>query len=367
MQYPAQLPGLTRIRFFAAIWVVFYHWRAPWVVDVDAATNLFALGRFGVDLFFILSGFVLTHVYVASRETGEFHFGRFILARFARIYPLHLATLAFLALVAVAATQLGAPFDPDRFPIADLPAQLLMLHAWGFAPQLGWNGPSWSISAEWFAYLAFPAYLMIAVRLKQRPWMLVIIATALFFALDQVHLRLFGETLPMATERFGVIRIIPEFLMGAALYRLGERYSLSKTVARIGLAAAIIVYLAAAHWAWDDRVIALLGAPLIFLLAELDRHAVARTKSDILSYLGDISYAIYMIHVPFFMVAFNVLQDVFGLIDETMSTGVFIVLFALMIIASSATYQWLERPARSGIRKLGNHVLGKPTHKPSAS
>ncbi|WP_417481369.1 acyltransferase family protein, partial [Maricaulis sp.] len=100
--------------------------------------------------------------------------------------------------------------------------------------------------------------------------------------------------------------------------------------------------------------------------AELDRHAVARTKSDILSYLGDISYAIYMIHVPFFMVAFNVLQDVFGLIDETMSTGVFIVLFALMIIASSATYQWLERPARSGIRKLGNRVFGAPTHKPSS-
>jgi len=337
----------------------------PWVVDVDSTTQLFAMGRFGVDLFFILSGFVLTHVYVTAREEGRFQFGRFLIARIARIYPLHLAMLAFLGVVAISATRLGVPFEPDRFPLADLPAHLLMVHAWGFAPNLGWNGPSWSISAEWFAYLAFPAYLMIAVALKRRPWALVTIAVVLFFLLDQVHLRLFGETLPMATERFGVIRIIPEFLIGVALYRLGQAWQLPKMLARVSLAAVVLVYLFSAHMAVDDRVLALLGAPLIFLLAELDRHAATQANKGIFVYLGDISYAIYMIHVPFFMVAFNLLQDVLGVIAETMSTGLFAGLLVIMIGVSSLTYEFFEKPARTGIRGMGNRVLREQPKKPN--
>jgi len=359
--YPQNLPGLTRMRFFAALWVVFYHWREPWVVDIDASSQIFAMGRFGVDLFFILSGFVLTHVYVAAREEGRFKFGRFIIARFARIYPLHIATLAFLGVVAFGAAQLGVPFEPERFPLQDLPAHLLLVHAWGFAPNFGWNGPSWSISAEWFAYLAFPAYLMLAVALKRRPLVLLAIAVALFFILDQVHLRLFGETLPMATERYGVIRIIPEFLIGVGLYRLGQIWSLPKSIARLSMAVVVTMYLLFAHMAVDDRVLALLGAPLIFLLAELDRHAEAKASAGVFVYLGDISYAIYMIHVPFFMVAFNFLQDVVGAIDETMSTGLFAVLLVIMIGASALTFEIIEKPARSGIRRLGDRFLKTPT------
>ena len=74
--YPAHLVSLTRLRFFAALWVVFYHWRAPWDFDVDTVTQLLAMGRFGVDLFFILSGFVLAHVYLLAREEGRFDFAR---------------------------------------------------------------------------------------------------------------------------------------------------------------------------------------------------------------------------------------------------------------------------------------------------
>lgn len=354
--YPTHLVSLTRLRFFAALWVVFYHWRVPWDVDIDALTQLFAMGRFGVDLFFILSGFVLTHVYVAQREEGRFDFLRFIIARFARIWPLHIAVIAVLAVIGVGAAVLDVPFDSERFALADLPANILMIHAWGFAPDLSWNGPSWSISAEWFAYLAFPVYLMAAIGLKNRPWILLAISVALFFGLDQVHLRLFGETLPMATERYGVIRIIPEFLIGVGLYRLGQAHQVSRNVARIAFVSTLGVYLIAAHGAWDDRIIALLGAPLIFLLAELDRHA-GDQAGGVMAYLGDISYAMYMLHVPFFMVSFNLLQDVFGVLQDTMSTGLFAGLLILMLGASAVTYEGLEKPARKHVRALGNSVL----------
>jgi peptidoglycan/LPS O-acetylase OafA/YrhL len=359
LAYPAHFASLTRLRFFAALWVVFYHWRVPWAVEIDAVTDLLAMGRFGVDLFFILSGFVLAHVYIDAREHGRFDFKRFIIARFARIWPLHITVILFLLAVWAGATLLNVPFEQDQFALRDLPANILMIHAWGFAPDQTWNGPSWSISAEWFAYLAFPAYLMIAARFSQRPWMLLGVAALLFFGLDLVHSRLFGETLPMATERFGVIRIIPEFLIGIALYNLGRAVVMPRLAARFALAVVLFVYLWAAHSGWDDRVVALLGAPLIFLLAELDRHA-GETRAGALTYLGDVSYSIYMLHVPFFMVAFNALQDVAGVIDQSMSTSLFAALLILLLAASAMTFEWIEKPARIYLRKLGDQWLAWP-------
>lgn len=357
VSYPRHLISLTRLRFFAALWVVFYHWRAPWEVDVDSVTQFLAMGRFGVDLFFILSGFVLAHVYLNARETGRFDFPRFLVARFARIWPLHMAVILFLVLVWFMAVVLSVPFETERFAIADLPANILMVHAWGFAPDQSWNGPSWSISAEWFAYLAFPAYLMAAMAFRARPWALLLIAIVLFFALDQVHLALFGETLPMATESFGVIRIIPEFLIGVALFGVGKRHVLPRSVARSAFVLMLGLYLWAAHWAWDDRILALLGAPMIFLLAELDRHA-GEVRPGPFNYLGEISYSVYLIHVPFFMVGFNLLQDVLGWVDQTISLPGLVALLLAMIAAAAGTYHWIERPARSCLRSWGDRILG---------
>lgn len=354
--YPADLPGLTRLRFFAALWVVFYHWRAPWSVDIDAYTGLFAMGRFGVDLFFILSGFILTHVYLRARQHGQFNFLKFIIARFARIYPLHIGTIAAMAAMGLGAFVLGVPFDRQVFALTDLPANLLMIHAWGFAPDPSWNGPSWSISAEWFAYLAFPAYLMIALALSQRPIALLGIAVASFFVLDWLHRTLFGESLPMATEQFGVIRIIPEFLIGVGLYQFGARHSVPGPIAMTALIVTLGIYLSAAHFRLDDRIIALLGAPIIYLLAELDRLAPQPGTHGPFHFLGEISYAVYMIHVPFFMFAFNLLQDVLGLVDTTISTGALILLLALMLAVSGAAYKWFERPVRESIRRWGNKL-----------
>ena len=112
-----------------------------------------------------------------------------------------------------------------------------------------------------------------------------------------------------------------------------------------------------AHWAWDDRIIALLGAPLIYTLAELDRHSRRAPKRDAVRYLGERSYAVYMLHVPFFMIAFNLFQDVFGLIDDTISTVSLLAMLVAMLAASSATYEWLEKPSRHVIRRWGDTWL----------
>ena len=125
-----------------------------------------------VDLFFVVSGFVIARQYF-GRVNDAASIGRFLWRRLARIYPLHLATLAFYMALAGALHFGAARTDnPARYPLSDLPAQFLLLHAF-IGERLTFNFPSWSLSAEMFCYLLFPAVALIAQRRKEaslRSW-----------------------------------------------------------------------------------------------------------------------------------------------------------------------------------------------------
>src|SRR5580700_567280 len=91
---PEQLASLTPLRGIAALWVVIFHfcWYFP-AVHPERYTGAVYKGYLAVDMFFVLSGFVITHVYkegFARRVTGR-RYRDFLKARVARIYPLHIA------------------------------------------------------------------------------------------------------------------------------------------------------------------------------------------------------------------------------------------------------------------------------------
>ncbi|HEY9218085.1 MAG TPA: acyltransferase, partial [Phenylobacterium sp.] len=209
---------LTALRFFAAFWVVMFHYWPK--LDAPATPMLVDKGYLGVELFFILSGFILCHVYRSQVEGRSFHYGKFLWARLARVYPLHLATLVGLGALALAATVAGVGVDPNILSWESLPANLLLVHAWGFAPVAGWNHPSWSISAEWFAYLSFPLFAWAALALKTRPLVAVALAAGFLAALYAGFEQLAGFPLTKATIQWGALRIVPCFALGCALHSL---------------------------------------------------------------------------------------------------------------------------------------------------
>jgi len=151
-EFRADLPALTGIRGVAAWFVVLFHVRIGASAQLPAwLIGIFAKGYLAVDLFFMLSGFVLWLNYSESlRSKGAASVPRFFGRRIARIWPLHAAILCATAAFALL-LQLSGHGDPIHYPWSDLPLHLLLIQNWGFSNSLTWNDPAWSISCEFAA------------------------------------------------------------------------------------------------------------------------------------------------------------------------------------------------------------------------
>jgi len=340
---------LTSLRFFAAFWVVLFHY---WPKLAVAQTPTFVTkGYLGVELFFILSGFILCHVYRTGVEEGRFKYGGFLWARLARVYPLHLATLIGMGALALAAGVAGLPIDPNIASLPALPANLLLVQAWGLAPVAGWNHPSWSISAEWFAYLSFPLFAWGALRLKRRPIMAVVGAIAFLAGLYGAFQAVAGFPLTEATIAWGALRIVPCFAYGCALHLMWrERPTTNRSSALLGAAfSGAGVVIAAACGAPDALIVAGLGF-VIFFLARLAQAGSNLLGAPPLVYLGEISYSVYMICVPWKIVFVNGATKLLELKDEHLPLGVWLVFLFSVIPLAAASYHLIEKPARERMK-----------------
>ena len=351
MQDGQHIRQLTSLRFFAAFWVVAFHYWPK--LAAPGTPGLVEKGYLGVELFFVLSGFILSHVYRSSVEEGRFNYGSFLWARLARVYPLHLATLIGMGLLAGAAMAAGFNIDPNILSWRALPANLLLLQAWGFAPVAGWNHPSWSISAEWFAYLTFPLFAWAALKLKERPVVALVAAAAFLVWLNLAFEALAGFPLTQATIAWGALRIVPCFAYGCALHAFWTARPAKDRRAALALTALSIsgVIAAAAVGAPDPVLVIGLGIVILAL------GRLAQTGSNLLGqapfvYLGEISYSVYMVCVPWKIVFVNSAAKLFQLSDERLPLGLWLVFLIGVVPLAAASYHLIEKPARSRMKLM---------------
>jgi peptidoglycan/LPS O-acetylase OafA/YrhL len=344
---PLDLKPLTALRFAAAMWVVSFHY---WPHLAGAAMpTLVAKGYLGVEMFFVLSGFILCHVYLDGFGERRFRYGSFLWARVARIYPLHLAVMAALGLLAVAATVAGMSLGTGLVNWPALPANILLLHAWGLAPQAAWNHPSWSISAEWFAYLSFPAFAWAAWRLKGRPTMAVVGALIVLFGLYTVFEAWAGFALTQATFRWGALRIVPCFAYGNAIYLLWRSGAMqTRLQATFWSAAFAALALALAQVDAPDASIVTAFGGLILALAGLTSTGSTLLSGRVGVYLGEISYSVYMVCFPWLLV-YGKAMDKLG-VGESMPLVWWIPLIVGVVPVAALAHHLVERPARRFLR-----------------
>jgi len=353
---PEQIKPLTSLRFFAAVWVVLYTYIKE--LNLPVHFGLIDHGYLGVDLFFVLSGFILSYVYLEGFGTGRFNYGTFITHRLARIYPLHIATLAFtLMLVGVAALR-GVQLDANAGNLAALPAHLLLVQGWGLAPTPSFNHPSWSISAEWFAYLSFPAVAFAAWRLRTRPMLAVGLAVLLVVVMYIVFEAVAGFSLAHATFQWGALRIVPAFVLGAALYLAHRAGAVARpAVAMGGAMAASLIVIAASSFSRADVVIVIACGLLVLSMSGLGRDGTGILSSKPLVYLGEISFATYMIYVPWKWVY---LKAVNALLRTDHQPLPFIWWFAgllALVPLSMLAHHLIEVPFRRVVRRFGEKIL----------
>jgi peptidoglycan/LPS O-acetylase OafA/YrhL len=348
---PKHILSLTGIRFFAAAWVVVFHYRDEFTALVPGfgmIANFVGQGFQAVPLFFILSGFILSHTYFATYSFRDHP--HFVFLRFARLWPVHLATIAILLCYVALLTLRKGHFVSDNFSFAALPTELAMIRCW-FSKNLIWNYPAWSIQSEWFAYLFIFPLAAVCVRKANKPILLGAAAVGLL-ALQSF--------LPIDKFPGKCADIAFLFFVGSCLYRLR-----------------VLLGEQSLHWA------AMLGG--FFLLAGLETSLIFSnflincgfalivfglsygrgTLSWILSrrwivYGGTISYSLYMTHA--------VVGKFYGLFSRKLILSsqpvrlvVFFCLLAALLGAAMALYHTVEFPCNKALRALrsGRKKLSK--------
>lgn len=350
VQTPPDLRALTGLRFLAALWVVLY---TAWPhLDVSWVPVAVTKGYLGVEVFFVLSGFILSHVYLEAAGQRRYSYGGFLWARIARVYPLHLVTLFGMVALGIAGTAAGLSIDGSLTDWRALPAHLTMTHAWGLAPTSAFNHPSWSISAEWFAYLTFPAYAFVAWRMRERPVMAVLGAVVLALGIYAAFQPLAGFSLTEATFRWGALRIVPCFALGCALYLVHRRAPIPYA-GPVALISGLAMLASASLGLWDPVTVLLAGS-LILGLGSLGNARAGLLGSKAGVYLGEISYSIYMVCAPVLLVMTNVAARLTGTEDKRFHIIVWLVLVAAIPLTAMVTYHLVERPCRKALREVAD-------------
>ena len=375
-----KLGPLTSFRFFAAISVVFYHF----LRGADSGFSPFSrfhllasYGALGVAFFFILSGYILVYNYGGTLERAQRLNARsFWWKRFARIYPLFL----FALIVSVPNRLLfdvqlhGVAGALIRMPVTLL-ANLLLVHAWYWHLNGGWNGPGWSLSAEAFFYLIFPSLLRGLASIRDRDWKAAIAKSAGLLSLAALVMcaadcglmalgdhdarpwsgdaRYFLTCNPIVNTTF--------FIAGMTLCLGGQRIRRQAPRASrwLNIVCGVVVLLGMADIGFNydfpgairTACASIFFSALILLGGGGGPAWISRLLSwSPLLLLGEASYALYLLQFPVFH-AFAQLWAAAGMRAYNPSalsnSGFYAAYIAVLIAVSILSYKCLEQPARN--------------------
>ncbi len=379
---------LTGIRFVAAAWVLVYHLQGPLtvigVMSIPVLSDVIRVGRLGVDLFFALSGFILTYTYLnrlgprlIAGATLEFWW-----LRLARVFPVHFVMLNVAGIAVVAQAWLtGVEKDRPWLNPVDYVRQLLLVQEWGPHPERGWNVVAWSLSMEWLAYLCFPLLVLVLFLLHKRVSTAVLVI-AWFLVLTPLLVRGAMTGDPYYTSGWGsIIRVLTEFTAGAITYLVVRRLlpdgqndptpRVERTATVVSIAMPLLVIAAAVflgRWSGAQTLETLTDpeaeplppyfhlwlVPLLIVwigALALSRRGQAKwlsTKALVLG--GVVSYSLYMTHLVWFGVC-RAAMNVLGI-----EGGILYAVGWALAIAGAFVVAWLmwrivEEPCRRFMRK----------------
>ncbi len=347
-----RLDSLEGLRFLSSIAIVAGHY-VPYVVSTPLIGRL----HLAVDLFFVISGIVIAERYAGRLATGA-EYLRFMSRRVARLYPLHLATLAFYVAVGVLVWSGKLhPVDAARYNPSMLVPNLLLVHAWLPSGVISFNYVSWSISAEILVYLCFPAIVWLLRRHALLSLAGILVLTV---GLAVLAMSLTGKPLTKLSWEAGILRAVPSF--GFGVWTSCHADWLAARARQIASPLAVAVLAAAVAVSMLLRVEEFIVLALIWLLVAAaflcDRTGRATfLATPWLAARGELTYSIYMLHTVVATVVLAVATPkLFGTGLPARCAGAVLALAFLYAIAR-LSLRYFEQPLRRRINAAADVAL----------
>jgi len=360
----AEIPALTGLRGIAALLVAVYHINPPDRASASPVVHFVGKGYLWVDLFFVLSGFVIalnySHLFAAGWSRRAW--GDFLLRRLARVYPLYLAVTG--AGIALTLAHLRLPALPSEGGREMAAANLLMIQSWGLAPSI--NGAAWSLSTEWAAYLLFPA--LVSLALFMRPalaWsalLAALLATVATVALTMHDGAYHSGPLDAYDGRTAepLLRCLGGFTLGLVLCRAARSERLLALASHDAtIAAGVLLLILGLVAEVHDLLVYPLFALLVIGLYG-NRGIVSRIFGCRPVYrLGVLSYSVYLLH-PYLVAPRAELQASLAPRLSAIGAGIGanLAVYGALLLAAALAYRSIEEPGRRWTQRLGRGVLG---------
>ena len=388
MKTNTYLSNLTPLRGIAALLTVIFH--ADLYIAFfggtllnDKTSHFITRMYLMVDFFFVLSGFIMCHVYATHfvDAVNGSNFKRFTIARFARIYPLHLFSLLLTVFIFFIGAKFGIPESPVlqvENSVYSFITNLFLLQSMNLHQWFSFTHASWSISTEWWMYMLFPFLVGPFLRLSKLGRVgIFALCVAGYFLIGYVFLPLVtvpdalsffrtNTTPPFSLNvsyQFGFLRCLFGFMMGMIVY-LGYKDEWGKRFLASGYTFLLLILGLGLclHFAVLD-VFTVLFFPFIILSAAYGSQKLnAILASKPLQRIGDWSFSIYLIHQPFIN-AISVLllalsqsnpakqgspPPKMGILTSWTICLIFIV---FVLLLSYLSYRFIEVPARNWINE----------------
>lgn len=278
------IKSLTSFRFITALVVFLFHCKIHlgWQLGVKILDKFFLNGASFMTGFFVLSGFIMAHVYKNTEFTKRENIYNFFVRRFAKIYPVYLISTIIYFLI----FRDFSKYQYIRVVINDL----FMTQA--FLPSMfaiGINGGTWSLSVEIFLYFLFPFLMIISGKSPK-----VLFFSILFLAITSLNVTLDNTDYIYANPIFRV----GDFLCGIGFYFLCKDFKKISNSFFVNFLLLILLFLTCTFLG-DSKYVYMQGQILLAPLFGLWICILFNTKSkfynnNILEYLGSISYSFYM-------------------------------------------------------------------------
>jgi peptidoglycan/LPS O-acetylase OafA/YrhL len=353
---PDTIPALTGFRIIGAVWVMIFHFR-PTLYEAVPSLEFFdpilSKGELGVPLFFTLSGYIIWHNY-GYRSLLTFRASaRFLWRRFARLWPVNVATAALsvpLILWAVRSQGYWGVPIPDWYSVGGWLRSAFMIEQIGQpSPNFAWNQPAWSLSGEMVAYVAFPAIL--ALLLVTRATRLRI--TWLWFVLAMVIAYQVLDKSILFASRW-LVELVFIFIAGVLIRLSGLPRGRLRTVAAVAQVAAPAAIIYASYANLGQYLIALIGI-WVWSLASDSGPGVWVFSTRWAQVAGLSSYSVYMLHWVVFGYGYLVLYY-YPRVKTSFLEVFVVVAFIGVAVLSWGMWRFFETPSRKALNRMFERV-----------